>query len=46
MVAISCQAPTWTFVRLHPRKLQLYFTKAPVLDLGEPTPKDSYPSYF
>ena len=44
MVAISCQAPTWTFVRLQPLELQLHFTKAPILDLRAPTPKDINPS--
>lgn len=44
MVAISFQAPTWTFVRLQPPELQLCFTKAIILDLGAPTPKDFNPS--
>ena len=43
MVAINCQAPTWTFVRLQPLENQLCFAKAIVLDLGAPTPKDSNP---
>ena len=44
MVAISCQAPTWTFVRLQPPEVQIYFTKALIFDLGAPTPKDFNPS--
>ena len=28
----SCQAPTWTSVRLQPPEHQLYFTKTPILD--------------
>ena len=43
MVAISCQAPTWTFVRLQPLEHQLSFAKAIVLHLGASTPKDSNP---
>ena len=43
MVAISCQAPNWTLMRLQPPEHQLYFAKAIVLHLGAPTPKDSNP---
>ena len=39
MVPICCEAPTLTFVRLQPREHQLYFVKAPTLDLGAPTPR-------
>ena len=46
MVAISCQAPTWTLVRLQPPEHQLYFAKTPILDLGAQTLKDFNPSYF
>jgi len=37
MVAISCQALTWTLVRLQPLEHQLYFAKTPILDLREQT---------